>query len=56
MTGVGRTQGYIGKEHKNEMLGEGEDKGEEGEEEVEDMGGVFFGIKQENFHIWEDVL
>ena len=48
MTGVGKTQGYTGKECKNESS----DKGEEGEEEVEDMRGVFFRIKQENLHVW----
>ena len=56
MTGVGKTQGYTGKEHKKEILGEEGDEGEEGEEEVEDMGNVFFGVKQENFHVSGDVL
>ena len=45
MTGVGKTQGYIGKECKNEMSGEERDEGDEGEEEVNDMGNVFFGVK-----------
>ena len=51
MTGVGKTQGYTGKECKNESSNEGGDEGEEGEEEVKDMRGVFFGIKQENLHV-----
>ena len=45
MTGVGSTQGYIGKECKNETSNKGGDEGEEGKEEIEDMGNVFFGIK-----------
>ena len=51
MTGVGKTQGYTGKERKNESSDERGDEGKEGEEEVEDMRGVFFGIKQKNLHV-----
>ena len=51
MTGVGKTQGYIGKERKNESSNVGGDEGEEREEEIEDMRGVFFGVKQENLHV-----
>ena len=54
MTGVGKIQGYTGKECNKESSEEGGNKGEEGEEEVEDMGGVFFGIKQENPHVRGD--
>ena len=54
--GIGKTQGYIGKECKNESSDEDGDEGKEGEEEVEDMGCVFFGIKQENLHVQRDFL
>ena len=54
MTGVGKIQGYTGKECKNESSNEGGDEGEKGEEEGEDMRGVFFRIKQENLHVWGD--
>ena len=51
MTGVGSTQGYIGKDFKNKVSEEGGDEGEEGEEEIEDMRNIFFRIKQENLHV-----
>ena len=56
MTGIGRTQGYVRKEHKKEVLGKEGDKGEEEEEEIEDMGSGFFWIKQENLHVSEGFL
>ena len=56
MTGVGKTQGYTGKECKNEMSDKGGDKGDKGEEEVKGMGSVFFRVKQEKFHVSEDCL
>ena len=33
------------------MLEVGEDGDDDGEKEGEDMGGVFFGVKQENPHV-----
>ena len=54
--GIGKTQGYTGDECRKEISDEGGDEGEEGEEEVKDMGGVFFGIKQENLHVSGDIL
>ena len=49
--GIGNTHGYIGKECRNETSKEGEGEGKEGEEEIEDIRDVFFGIKQENLHV-----
>ena len=56
MTGVGKTQGYTGEECKKESSGEEGDEGEEGEEEIEDMGGIFFRVKQEDSHVLGGVL
>ena len=50
MTGVGKTQGYTGCECKKEVSEVGKDEEGDGEEVVEDMGNVFFGVNQENPH------
>ena len=44
----------MGEESKNENSEEAEDNGEDWEEEIDDMGDVFFGVKQENLHVQED--
>ena len=54
--GVGKIQGYTGEERRKESSCEEGDEGEEGEEEIEDMGNIFFGVKQENLHVLGDVL
>ena len=46
----------MGKECKKEVSGEEGDEGEEEEEEIEDMRSIFFGVKQENFHMLEGFL
>ena len=56
MTGVGKTQGYTGNECRKESLCEEGDVGKEEEKEIEDMGNVFFRIKQENLHVSGGVL
>ena len=43
----------MGEEFKNENSEEAEDNGEDREEETDDIGNVFFGVKQENLHVRE---
>ena len=40
-------------ESKNDNSEETEDNGEDWEEEIDDIGDVFFGVKQENLHVPE---
>ena len=49
--GVGKTQGYIGYKHKKDKLEVSEDRDGDGEEVLEDIGGILLGIKQENLHV-----
>ena len=51
MTDVGKTQGYAGYECKKDVSEVGEDGDDDGKEEEEDMGCVFFRVKQENLHV-----
>ena len=51
--GVGSIQGYTGEEFKNENSKEVEDNREDGDEEINDIGDVFFRVKQENLHVPE---
>ena len=46
----------MGEESKNENSEETEDSGEDREEEIDDIGDVFFGVKQENLHVPEGCL
>ena len=52
--GVGKMQGYTGYECKKDKLEVGEDRDDNGEEAVKDIGCVLFGIKQENLHVLGD--
>ena len=48
---MGKTHGYAGYECKKHVSKVGEDGDDDGKEEEEDMGCVFFGVKQDNPHI-----
>ena len=50
MTDVGKTHRYTGCECKKHVSKVGEDGDDDGKEEEEDMGCVFFRVKQENLH------
>ena len=49
--GVGKTQGYIGYKRKKDKLEVSEDRDGDGEEVLEDIGGILLRIKQENLYV-----